>query len=552
MSLSRRSFMQKSASLLAATSASAMMPGLLYTKGFGAVSEYAMLTGAEHAGQVVNTELLDALVLRAVDAGKAAGASFIDARITRTVSQSQNGSEWTDSEFVHMGVRAFVNGVWGFASSPYCDLDEAALLAKSAVSQAKINAAVFPRDLELGTYPAVKGKWSTPIKIDPFTIAMEERSDYIQSFQGITPRHIVGRGYGTVLKDVEVSRVEKTIATSDGSLYSQTLYRTGGTFELGVGAEAPSEPAKASAFGKDVDLAGAGWERLEDAKLREQIPRLMDEAERDLYVPVEPIMIGRYELVTSAGIAGGLMASTLANATQLDRVLGYEANAGGTSYLGPNHTQYLGTPLGNSKLTVTADRSMPLGLATTQWDDEGVVPDEFTIVEQGKLVDYQTTREMAGLMSEWYTSRKMPVRSHGCCYATDAKKLPMLHTPNLTMQPGDGASSMDEMIAKTERGIAFIGGMVGTDFQSRTGTGGGVMREIRNGKLGSILLGAQLMYDSFEIWKNLLEVGNAKSMEQMPTLPTGKGQPQQVSQYSIRSVPIRLKDMAVVDGTRKA
>ncbi len=544
--------MQKSASLLAATSASAMMPGLLYTKGFGGVSEYVTLTGAEHAGQLANSELLNALVLRAVDAGKAAGASFVDARITRTVDQNQNGGEWTDAEFVQMGVRAFVNGVWGFASSPYCDLDEAALLAKSAVSQAKINAAVFPRDIELGAYPAVKGTWSTPIKLDPFTIPMEERSDFIDSFQGITPRHVEGRDYATVLKDVSVSRVEKTIATSDGSLYSQTLYRTGGAFELTVYAKAPSEPARSTAQGKNLDLAAAGWERLQDAKLSEQVPALIEEAERYLYVPVEPVMIGRYELVTSASIAGGLMASTLANGTQLDRVLGYEANAGGTSYLGPNHTQYLGTPLGNAKLTVTADRSMPLGLATTQWDDEGVVPDEFTIVEQGKLVDYQTTREMTGFMTDWYTSRKMPVRSHGCCYATDAKKLPMLHTPNLTMQPGDGASSMEEMIAKTERGIAFIAGMVGTDFQSRTGTGGGMMREIRNGKLGSILLGAQLMYDSLEIWKNLLEVGNAKSMEQMPTLPNGKGEPQQVSQYSIRSVPIRLKDMAVVDGTRKA
>lgn len=544
--------MQKSASLLAATSASSMMPGLLFTKGFGATSEYAMLTGAEHAGQLANTELLDALVLRAVDAGKAVGASFIDARITRTVSQSQNGPGWSDSEFVHMGVRAFVNGVWGFASSPYCDLDEAAVLAKSAVSQAKINAAVFPRDIELGTYPAVKGKWSTPIKLDPFTVPMEERTDFIDSFQGIMPRYIPGRGYSSIMKDVDVSRVEKTIATSDGSLYSQTLYRTGGTFELGVGAEAPNEPARALVQGKGIDLAGAGWELFEDAKLRDQIPGLIDEAERNLYVPVEPIMIGRYEIVTSAAIAGGLMASTFANGTQLDRVLGYEANAGGTSYLGPNHMQYLGTPLGNSKLTVTADRSMPRGLATVKWDDEGVVPDEFSIIDQGKLVDYQTTREMTGFMSEWYTSRKMPIRSHGCCYATDAKKLPMLHTPNLTMKPGDGASSMEEMISKTERGIAFIGGMVGTDFQSRTGTGGGMMREIRNGKLGSILLGAQLMYDSLEIWKNLLEVGNEKSMEQMPTLPTGKGEPQQVSQYSIRSVPIRLKDMAVVDGTRKA
>lgn len=78
------------------------------------------------------------------------------------------------------------------------------------------------------------------------------------------------------------------------------------------------------------------------------------------------------------------------------------------------------------------------------------------------------------------------------------------------------------------------------------------MREIRNGKLGSILFNAQLMFSSLELWKSLIEVGNKDSIAQQPTLPQVKGEPRQVSYFSIQTPPIRLKDMAIVDGNRKA
>lgn len=553
MSLSRRSFVRQSSQLVAATTAAAIIPGTLHSKGFGTTSRYVDVTGAENAAELVESERINALVLRAVEAGRAAGASFVDARVTRIVQQAQaNEIAWRDREQIQMGVRAFVNGVWGFASSPYCDLEEAVFLARAAVSQAKINSQVFPRDIELGSYPIAKGHWSTPIEIDPFTISMEERLAHLASFSGLAPRNVPGREYQISLGSVALSRTEKTIATSEGSLYSQTLYVTGGEFKFAGAGVLPSQSGQFQVHGKGVESASAGWEIFEAANLRQQIPGMVEEVERDLYTSIEPVTVGRYELVASPTVTAGLLQSTLANATQLDRVLGFEANAGGTSYLGPNPMRLLGSAIGASSLTVTADRSMPRGLGTTRWDDEGVEPEPFTLVDKGRLVDFQTTRETAGFLSEWYSKQNMPVRSHGCSYASDASVIPMLHTPNLSMAPGNGASSMEEMIANTERGIAFIGGSTGTDFQSISGVGGGYMREIRNGKLGSILFNAQLMFSSLELWKSLIEVGNKDSIAQQPTLPQVKGEPRQVSYFSIQTPPIRLKDMAIVDGNRKA
>jgi TldD protein len=189
-------------------------------------------------------------------------------------------------------------------------------------------------------------------------------------------------------------------------------------------------------------------------------------------------------------------------------------------------------------------------LATVKWDDEGVEPETFPIIENGVVVDYQTTREQAAWLSPWYQSRQRPVRSHGCAVAPGASNFPLQHTPNLQVKPGAGTTTFEEMIQNTSRGIAFLGGLASTDFQSRTGAAGGMMREIVNGKLGPVLVGGQLLFDSTQLWKNLTELGGANSGETIGA-KSGKGQPAQVTMYSVQAVAGRFKEMAVVDEKRK-
>lgn len=546
MRVNRRKFLVDTTAL----SAAVIVP-TVYKRGFGSISKYADSTGAKDSSELMSDELINNCVLRAVDAAKSAGASFVDARITRTVAQSPTPDGSTDKETVTFGVRAFVGGVFGFASSPYIDLEEAGFLAESAVSQARINSQVFPRDIDLGSYPAVKGEWSTPVRIDPFSIPIEEKADYLGSFKGAEPRYVRNRTYGVGIHDVVLSRVEKVVATSEGSLYKQTLYEAGGRFTVVVEATIDGDKQRVTANSPDIIHCGAGWELYLDANLHDQIPKLIEEAEKNLNLYPEPVQVGKYDIVATAGVAASFVVSTLADATQLDRIVGYEANAGGTSYLGPDYLSNLGMSFGSSEIQIRADRSMPRGLATTKWDDEGVETKEFDLVKDGKLVDYQTTREMSGFMSEWYKSQNREIKSNGCCRTDEGAWLPMLHTPNLTLLPGKGASTFDEMVASTERGIAFIEGGVGTDFQSRTGFGGGMLRDIRDGVLGPVLLGAEVLFDSKEFWKSVKEIGNGKETSTGPVF-TGKGQPGQPSRFTVKSVPLRIKDMAVIDGTRKA
>jgi TldD protein len=342
-------------------------------------------------------------------------------------------------------------------------------------------------------------------------------------------------------------RDERTVATTEGAYFTQTLYHSGGTFRVTV----EIDRRKQSVHAKGIATAGAGWELMLDAKIREQIPGLIDEATALLRVPRKPVEVGVYDVVCDAETMAGFVDATLSDATQLDRALGYEANAGGTSYLGPDPFTFLGTTLGAPLLNVTGDRSMPRGLATIKWDDEGVEPDQFALITNGTLVDYQTTREQAAWLAPWYQKQHRPIRSHGCARAESALVVPLQCTPNLNLLPGTSNIGFADLVANTKRGLAVEVGGAETDFQSRSGIGGGRIREITNGKLGAIIEGGGFFFDSMQFWKKLQAIGGASSRAIVPS-GGGKGQPLQSSGYSVSAVPALVKDMALVDLRRKA
>jgi TldD protein len=519
---------------------------------FSALRRADVQARAANRAELVDADRVRDLALRAVDAAKQAGAAYADVRVTRTVRESFMGSGLLmDNENLEIGVRALVNGSWGFAASPYWRPEEAVQLARDAVAQATFNAEVSPGEVDMGSYPVATGSWTTPIRIDPFKIPLEEKTDFSLSFVGRFPKHIRRRRVAGGLSQMVFTRQERASATTEGAYFTQTLYESGGVFGLAVQeTDGYATTRGAQATGQGIAPCGAGWELFLDAKLREQIPSLVADAEGLLSLPHKPVEIGRYDVVCDAGTTAGLIAATLGSATQLDRAMGYEANAGGTSYLGPDPLARLGTTmLGSSLLRVQGDRSMAKGLATVKWDDEGVEPEPFTLIENGQLVDYQTTREQAAWLASWYRQRHQPVRSHGCAWAPSALHVPLQHAPNLTFMPGSNDIGFTELVSGVKKGFAIMGGRLSTDFQGRNGSGMGVMREIVNGKLGAAVDGAAFLFDSMQVWKTLTAVGGPSSRGVIPAIET-KGEPGQVTQFSVSAVPCSLKDMIIVDARR--
>jgi TldD protein len=186
-----------------------------------------------------------------------------------------------------------------------------------------------------------------------------------------------------------------------------------------------------------------------------------------------------------------------------------------------------------------------------KWDEEGVEPDEFTLVKDGVLIDYQTTREQAAWLAPWYNKQSLPVRSHGCAAVESAMSIPMQHIPNLTMKPGAVDASFADLVAGTTRGIAFIGGEARTDFQARNGTGWGLAREINNGKLGPILTDVAYLFRTTEMWKNVTAIGGVNSSQRL-AVSHAKGQPSQTTSHTVTAVPMAVKNMSIINPSRRA
>jgi TldD protein len=519
-----------------------------------------------------------ALAQQAVEAAHRAGAQYADVRLTRTRLERDRFNvpavpRYTET--LGLGVRALVDGYWGFAACPPGEVAVPAgavtQVAQAAVAQARANATGgTPRTVELGHSPAITGHWATPVQVDPFTVSPEEKGHYIQYWLQWAQEQ--GIGVDTLSSYLNFMRQERVVATSDGTLVTQTLFESGGTITC---QWAP--PGSGPLFLNLQGLApiGKGWELfVTDARIPEQLTGMRDRFQALLADQrgARPFTIGRYTLVCDGATMASLVGETLGLATQLDRALGYEANAGGTSFLEDPLGMVGHSPVAAPPVTVTANRSAPMQLATLGWDDEGVAPQPFTLIKDGVLVDFQTTREQAAWLAPYYQAHGQPVRSHGCAFAQDALGYPLQQRPNLALAPNPQAVHLADLVADVADGILVEQGTaLEVDFQARTGllavtAQQGTLHKITHGRVGSRLQGGAVQFDTLDLFKHVVAVGGAAtaavvshtpydmSLLQMMALLTGhgKGQPPQDTSYSVQGVAATITNQPLIDPTRKA
>jgi TldD protein len=235
----------------------------------------------------------------------------------------------------------------------------------------------------------------------------------------------------------------------------------------------------------------------------------------------------------------------------LDRALGYEANAGGTSYLSDPLRLVGRFQAGAPALTVTAERSERGAVGTVRWDDEGVEPDAYALVKGGVLTDFQTTRESASWLADYYKKRGQPVRSHGCAAAPSAVYAPLQHTPNLTLAPGREVHDFDVLVGGIAKGVAVKTAGIDMDFQHSSGLGVGRVYEIKQGKRVARIGNAGFLFRATDLWKSLQAVGGDASLRRYG-MEGRKGEPAQTCYHSVTAAPVVVKDLTIIDPERKS
>ncbi len=534
---SRRIFLKHSAVTGAALAAVSAVPQPLM----------ALIGSKPEAAPPIDDPRLKSLVQRGVDAARAAGAQYADVRLTHTRTRDVKHNEVDDKESITVGVRALVNGYWGFAASPVWDAAEIARLGKEAAFQAKTNSLGGVRVTELAPTPVVSdGHWIMPVKIDPFSVHPSHVKDVLDGIVVFVKRK--SRNCDAIwIANFFVQ--EKAFMSTEGTYFTQRTYRTGGGFSLKY---ADRKATTAGTGSLDfLTPAGVGFELFDELRMRNAVDQMIEDFKLESKLPVKPIDVGRYDTVLGASATANILSGTIGAATELDRALGFEANAGGTSYLRDPSNMVGSYPMGAPALTVTANRNDPGAVATVQWDDDGVVPQSFPLVTNGILTNYQTTREGAGWLGDSNAKRGVPTQSHGCAYAEAGVNAPLAFTANLAMQPGTETQDFDGLISHIDKGIAFKNLSINLDFQQLNGLGIGACYEVSKGRRVAWLANAGILFNTPELWKSLKEIGGNTSAQRYG-LRVQKGEPAQTFFHSVTAVPCAFDKLTVIDVQRKA
>ena len=492
------------------------------------------------------------LLMEALNAAKLAGASYADARIARyrdnqVLTREQQIINVVDQDSIGCGVRALVDGTWGFAATRTLTKAAVAAAAREAAGIAKANRVARDRAVQLAPSPSYpNASWETPHTIDPFTVPVEQKAELLLKANA---EALKVPGVKFVFSGLFFRKQERNYANSDGSVINQTVLQSWPLMQITAVAPDFSDFQNR---GNVAAPAGRGFEYVTECDLVGNAGKWGEEAAQKL--KAKPVEVGRYDLVLHPTHLWLTIHESIAHPTELDRAMGYEANYAGTSFVAPPE-QFLGKfKYGPSFMNIRGDRTQAGALATIGYDDEGVKPDDFLIIKNGVVNDYQTTREQASWLKSWYDQQKAPIRSHGCSYADSWSSVQFQRMPNVSLMPGERDLKYEDLIAATDRGIAIVGdGSFSIDQQRFNAQfGGQVFHEIRGGKIVGMLKDVAYQMRTPDFWNAMDMIGGKSSYMLGGSFFDGKGQPGQVNAVSHGSVPARFKQINVINTGRKA
>jgi TldD protein len=450
------------------------------------------------------------LAARAMDAARTANVSYADIRVAERHHLSVGLGESALDASVTFGVRVLVDGAWAFSHGTRPSADAVADAARDAIATARGYAKIAPVRAEIAPAPVVTGEWVMPIEVDPFTVPLQDQAALIRAYTDAGARVRHGIAFGRL----QWTRETRAFASTDGSYTTQRVWRSVPFFIVGA-KWGSDEFGGVSMSVPELAATSGGYETVARTGIQERIKQLAEWITPLALLPQTTLDVGRYPVVFDGAPMGALLGQTLGGALELDRALGEEADAGGTSYLAPPEAM-LGTAIASSLLSVTGQRDM-VSVSAVKWDDDGVVARPFSVLENGVAVDYFTSRRTAPALRSFYEQRGIPLRSNGCAIASQGGDAVLTSAPHLTVTPGRQGTTVDDLCRDIARGVFVLHALyVAVDHQFASGslfTSGNVfMFELERGKPVRRLRGNALQFGTARLWRSLAALGDATTV----------------------------------------
>jgi TldD protein len=537
----------------------------IYLSGMGAAGA-AILPGLSAGGRPITVEealtpidvaLHKKMADVALNAARSKGATYTDVRIGRylnqfVVTREEKVQNIVNTESYGMGVRVIANGSWGFAAVDKLNNDSIAKAAELAVAIAKENSRLLTEPVKLAPQKGYgEVSWKAPIEKNAFEVPMKDKVDLLLGVNDAAMK--AGANYITSL--LFAVNEQKYFASSDGSYIDQDIHRfwpaffitkidaATGKFEtrnclsapMGMGYEYLDVRPQDKIQGVTTLYKGR-YDMLEDAKAAgAQV------GEKLKAKSVEP---GKYDLVLDPSHLWLTIHESVGHPTELDRVLGYEANFAGTSYLTLDKWQSKKFNVGSKLVNFKADKTEVGSLGAVGYDDEGVKTGQWDLIKDGILVGYQAIRDQAHILGL--------NASQGCCYADNWSSVQFQRMPNVSLQPGKDGKTAADIIKNVEKGIFIVGdGSFSIDQQRYNFQfGGQLFYEIKNGKIAGMLKDVAYQANSQEFWNSCVEIADQRDYRLGGAFGDGKGQPPQSNSVSHGSSTARFNGVNVINTAR--
>ena len=506
----------------------------------------------------VDASLKKKLADIALNAARSKGATYADVRIGRYLNQFLTTRETrvesiSNTESYGMGIRVIANGSWGFAAIDNLTEDTIAKAAASAVQIAKVNSKLLTEPVKLAPQKGYgEVSWKTPFEKNSFEIPIKEKTELLLA---VNDAALKG-GANFVNSSLFLVNEQKYFASTEGSYIDQDIHRLWPTFTV---TKIDSKSGKFETRNSLSSPMGMGYEYLNPKKEEEidglftiyknrynmledavTATRHVDEKLRSK--PVEP---GKYDLIIDPTNLFLTIHESVGHPSELDRVLGYEANYAGTSFLTLDKWESKKFNFGSKIVNFEADKTEKGSLAAVGYDDEGVKCKNWDIIKDGILVNYQTIRDQAHILG-------LP-ESQGCCYADSWDKVQFQRMPNVSLKAGKTPLSANEMVKNVEKGIYIFGRNSYSIDQQRYNFqfSGQLCFEVKDGKIGGLLKDVAYQSNTQEFWNSCSAICDQKDYRLGGSFFDGKGQPSQVSAVSHGCATTLFKGVNVINTGRK-
>ncbi len=401
-----------------------------------------------------------------------------------------------------------------------------------AVEIARAGAAIGRKRIGRPPEHAYRDTFQTPVERDPADIPLGDRVQQLLDAEKklhVSQEISVGRAW------IDLWNTHKVFSSTLGSRIDQHLVQSGsGMQAMAVGGG----DLQTRTFPGDIGLyQTGGWEIIERARLSQNAERIGEEAVALLHAP--QCVSGTLDLILGGSQMSLQIHESCGHPAELDRVMGWEAAFSGVSFLEVGQLNKL--RYGSPNVTIVVDNTLPLGLATVGYDDEGSKSTASDIVRDGILVGYEMSND---------TARTIGRSSNACVRAQSWAYVPMIRMCNLNLLPGD--VPFENLFDDVKNGIYMESNRSWSidDHRLNFQFGCEIGWEVKNGKRARMVKNPTYAGVTPVFWNSCDAVADERSWFAWGTPNCGKGEPMQTGRTAQCASPARFRNVEIGVGYR--